>query len=128
MKIEHLAIWTKDIEKMKTFYLEFFEVSVNEKYFNPTKNFSSYFLSFPSGTRIELMHRPEISKQLEGLEQNLGLAHFAIALGSKQKVNDLTHTVRMKGYSILGEPRKTGDGYYESVITDPEGNQIELTV
>ena len=128
MTIEHLAIWTKDIEKMKTFYLEFFEVNANEKYFNPTKNFSSYFLSFPSGTRIELMHRPEISKQLEGLEQNLGLAHFAIALGSKQKVNDLTHTVRMKGYSILGEPRTTGDGYYESVITDPEGNQIELTV
>lgn len=128
MKIEHLAIWTKDIEKMKTFYLEFFEVSANEKYFNTTKNFSSYFLSFPNGTRIELMHRPEISKQLEGLEQNLGLAHFAIALGSKQKVNDLTHTVRMKGYSILGEPRTTGDGYYESVITDPEGNQIELTV
>ena len=128
MKIEHLAIWTKDIEKMKTFYLEFFEVSANEKYFNPTKNFSSYFLSFPSGTRLELMHRPEISKQLEGLEQNLGLAHFAIALGSKQKVDDLTNTLRMKGYSILGEPRTTGDGYYESVITDPEGNQIELTV
>lgn len=126
--IEHLAIWTKDIEKMKTFYLEYFEVSANEKYFNPTKKFSSYFLSFPSGTRIELMHRPEISKQLEGLEQNLGLAHFAIALGSKQKVDDLTHTLRMKGYSILGEPRTTGDGYYESVITDPEGNQIELTV
>jgi len=128
MKIEHLAIWTKDIEKMKTFYLEFFEVSANEKYFNPTKNFSSYFLSFPSGTRLELMHRPEISKQLEGLEQNLGLAHFAIALGSKQKVDDLTNTLRMKGYSVFGEPRTTGDGYYESVITDPEGNQIELTV
>ena len=128
MMIEHLAIWTKDIEKMKTFYLEFFEVSANEKYFNPTKNFSSYFLSFPSGTRLELMHRPEISKQLEGLEQNLGLAHFAIALVSKQKVDDLTHTLRMKGYSIFGEPRTTGDGYYESVIADPEGNQIELTV
>ena len=126
--IEHLAIWTKDIEKMKTFYLEYFEVSANEKYFNPTKKFSSYFLSFASGTRIELMHRPEIAKQLEGLEQNLGLAHFAIALGSKQKVDDLTHTLRMKGYSILGEPRTTGDGYYESVITDPEGNHIELTV
>ena len=128
MTIEHLAIWTKDIEKMKAFYLEFFEVNANEKYFNPTKNFSSYFLSFPSGTRIELMHRPEISKQLEGLEQNLGLAHFAIALGSKQKVDDLTNTLRMKGYSIFGEPRTTGDGYYESVIADPEGNQIELTV
>ena len=128
MKIEHLAIWAKDLEKIKTFYLEFFELSANEKYFNLTENFSSYFLSLASGARIELMNRSEISKQLEGLEQNLGLSHFAIALGSKQKVNDLTHTVRMKGYSILGEPRKTGDGYYESVITDPKGNQIELTV
>lgn len=128
MMIEHLAIWTKDIEKMKIFYLDFFELSANEKYFNPTKNFSSYFLSFASGTRIELMHRSEIAKQLEGLEQNLGLAHFAIALGSKQMVDDLTHTLRVKGYSILGKPRTTGDGYYESVVADPEGNQIELTI
>ena len=52
MTIEHLAIWTKDIEKMNAFYLEFFEVNANEKYFNPIKNFSSYFLSFPSGARI----------------------------------------------------------------------------
>ena len=128
MTIEHLAIWTKDIEKMNAFYLEFFEVNANEKYFNPIKKFSSYFLSFSSGTRIELMHRPDILKHLEGLEQNLGLAHFAIALGSKQMVDDLTHTLRVKGYSILGEPRTTGDGYYESVVADPEGNQIELTI
>ena len=97
MTIEHLAIWTKDIEKMKAFYLEFFEVNTNEKYFNPIKKFSSYFLSFSSGARIELMHRPDISMQLEGLEQNLGLAHFAIALGSNQLVDDLTHTLRVKG-------------------------------
>ena len=128
MTIEHLAIWTKDIEKMKAFYLEFFEVNANEKYFNPIKNFSSYFLSFPSGARIELMHSPKISRQMEGLKQNLGLAHFAIALGNKQIVDDLTHTLRVKGYSILGEPRTTGNGYYESVIADPEGNQIELTI
>tara|TARA_B110001452_G_scaffold146807_1_gene122094 strand:- start:1165 stop:1308 length:144 start_codon:yes stop_codon:yes gene_type:complete len=47
------------------------------------------------------MHRPDISMHLEGLEQNLGLAHFAIALGSNQMVDDLTHTLRVKGYSIL---------------------------
>ena len=128
MTIEHLAIWTKDIEKMKVFYLEFFEVNANEKYFNPIKKISSYFLSFSIGTRIELMHRPDISEHLVGLEQNLGLAHFAIALGIKQMVDDLTHTLRVKGYFILGEPRTTGDGYYESVVTDPEGNQIELTI
>tara|TARA_B110000037_G_scaffold194988_1_gene231093 strand:- start:21 stop:407 length:387 start_codon:yes stop_codon:yes gene_type:complete len=128
MTIEHLAIWSKDIEKMKAFYLEFFEVNANEKYFNPIKNFSSYFLSFPSGAQIELMHSPKISRQMEGLKQNLGLAHFAIALGNKQIVDDLTHTLRVKRYSILGEPRTTCNGHYESVIADPEGNQIELTI
>jgi lactoylglutathione lyase len=25
-------------------------------------------------------------------------------------------------------PRRTGDGYYESVVLDPEGNRLELTV
>ena len=60
MKIEHLAIWTQDLEKMKAFYLQFFAVTSNEKYHNPTKQFSSYFLTFESGARIELMHKPAI--------------------------------------------------------------------
>ncbi|MCG8321263.1 MAG: hypothetical protein MI921_17300 [Cytophagales bacterium] len=25
----------------------------------------------------------------------------------------------------MGEPRRTGDGYYESIILDPEGSRIE---
>ena len=128
MTIEYRTILTKDIEKMEVFYLKFFEVNANEKYFNSIKKISSYFLSFSSEARIELMHRPDISKHLEGLEQNLGFAHFAVALGSKQMVDDLTHTLRVKGYSILGERRTTGNGYYESVVADPEGNQIELTI
>ena len=128
MTIEYPTILIKDIEKMEVFYLKFFEVNANEKYFNSIKKISSYFLSFSSEARSELMHRPDISKHLEGLEQNLGFAHFAVALGSKQMVDDLTHTLRVKGYSILGERRTTGNGYYESVVADPEGNQIELTI
>lgn len=27
----------------------------------------------------------------------------------------------------ISGPRTTGDGYYESCILDPEGNQIEIT-
>jgi lactoylglutathione lyase len=57
-----------------------------------------------------------------------GLAHFAIAVGSKEKVNSLTEQLRNDGFEIAGEPRTTGDGYYESVIHDPEGNSIEITV
>ena len=112
---------------MRSFYLEHFDLRSNEKYFNPTKKFSSYFLSFDNGCRIELMHRPDLAELLSTSEETLGLTHFAISLGSKEKVDILTESLRSRGHQILGEPRTTGDGYYESVIADPEGNRVELT-
>jgi len=127
MKIEHLAIWVNDLELMKEFYLRFFDLQSNEKYHNPKKNFSSYFLSFPTGARLELMHRTDISERVENGDTKLGITHFAISLGSNEKVDVLTNTIRDAGYKIVGEPRTTGDGYYESVIADPEGNLIEIT-
>ena len=127
MKIEHIAIWTSDLEKMKDFYLHFFELESNEKYYNPKKEFSSYFLSFEEGARIELMHRPDISEFMDNMDAQLGLTHFAISVGSKEKVDALTETIRKNGFKVIGEPRTTGDGYYESVIADPEGNWIEIT-
>ena len=128
MKIEHIAIWTTDLEKMKDFYLQYFDVSANEKYHNPKKKFSSYFLSFKNGARIELMHRPDVSEILNTPGMNVGLAHFAVSVGSKERVDTLTENLRADGFDILGEPRTTGDGYYESVVSDPEGNQIEITI
>ena len=128
MRIEHLAIWVEDLEKMKTFYLKFFQLKCNEKYTNPKKQFSSYFLAFESGPRIELMHKPGLVQYSGYPEERLGLVHFAISLGSREKVDELTERIRESGFRVIGEPRTTGDGYYESVILDPEGNLIELTV
>jgi len=127
MRIEHIAIWTLDLEKMKRFYLKFFDLSANEKYYNPKKKFSSYFLAFENGARIELMRKPDVSEFIEKSNLKLGLTHFAISVGSKEKVNLLTELIRENGYNVIGEPRMTGDGYYESVIADPEGNLIEIT-
>ena len=127
MKIEHIAIWVIDLEKMKKFYLKFFDLSSNEKYYNQKKKFSSYFLSFKSGARIELMHRPDISEFIEKSNSKLGLAHFAVSVGTKNRVNSLTEKFRENGIRIIGDPRTTGDGYYESIISDPEGNLIEIT-
>lgn len=127
MKLEHLAIWVEDLEKMKAFYCRYFDMISGEKYHNPTKKFSSYFLSFASGARIELMHRPDISESV-GLNPYLGYAHIAISTGSKENVLTMTETLRKDGYTVSGEPRTTGDGYFESVILDPEGNSIELTI
>jgi len=57
----------------------------------------------------------------------LGLAHFAVSVGTKERVNSLTEKFRENGIRIIGDPRTTGDGYYESIISDPEGNLIEIT-
>lgn len=129
MKIEHLAIWVKDLESMKLFYKKYFNATAGEKYHNPKKNFHSYFLSFEQGCRLELMYKPEIpDNKNEVTHQALGIIHFAISVGSKQKVDNLTETLRNAGYKIIGEPRTTGDGYYESVVLDPENNRIEITI
>ena len=125
MKIEHVAIWVKELEQMRTFYERYFSVTSNKKYVNPEKGFSSYFLSFHTGARLEIMHRDDM--EARGYA-GLGWAHIAISLGTKEKVDALTEKLRDDGFHIFGEPRITGDGYYESVVEDPEGNLIELTV
>lgn len=128
MKIEHIAIWTKDLEAMKAFYVKYFQTRAGEKYHNPIKKFQSYFLTFDGGCRLELMHMENEDKKVNDVRESYqGLSHFAISLGNKQKVDLLTEQLRQDGFSIVGEPRTTGDGYYESVALDPEGNRIELT-
>lgn len=128
MKIEHLAIWVKDLYKMREFYMDYFNATSNELYHNPTKQFSSYFLTFDSGARLELMHKSQIKSGSHSKQEFFGYAHFAISLGSKEAVDQMTEKFRSNGLRVKGEPRTTGDGYYESVIVDPEGNLIELTV
>lgn len=128
MKIEHIAIWVDDLEKMKTFYLTFFDLESNTKYTNPRKGFSSYFLSFPSGARLELMTKSDVTSGRDRKTLKAGLAHFAISVGSKERVDSITKLIESSGFNVESFPRITGDGYYESVISDPEGNLIELTV
>lgn len=127
MKIEHIAIWVKDLEKMRDFYTRYFGMKCNEKYINEMKKFSSYFLSFESGTRIEIMHKAGISDQQIDCAEMYGLAHFAISVGDRRKVEKLTEDFRNNGIKVIGGPRVTGDGYYESIVQDPEGNLVEIT-
>lgn len=129
MKIEHIAIWSRNIEKLKEFYCRYFQATSGEKYFNPKKNFQSYFLSFDDGCRLELMQMPGIPDSRNSVHlQFTGIIHFAISVGSEEAVDAVTQQLRKDGFEIAGEPRITGDGYYESVIFDPEGNRIEITI
>jgi len=126
MRIEHIALWVKDLEKMKDFYTLYFNTEVSEKYYNPLKQFSSYFLTFENGARLEIMNKPGLETSLQPMIS--GWAHIAVSVGSREAVDILTERLNEDGYTIAGNPRTTGDGYYESVILDPEGNQIEITV
>ncbi|HDR4604504.1 VOC family protein [Bacillus cereus] len=126
MKIEHVAIWVNNLEGMRDFYKQYFNGEENSLYHNPKKQFESYFITFEGGARLELMKQVGIDDNTQ--TQTIGYAHIAFSVGSKEKVNELTNTLREAGYPVLNGPRTTGDGYYESVVSDPEGNQIEITI
>jgi lactoylglutathione lyase len=129
MKIEHLALWVKDLERMRSFYETYFGGIANEKYVNSAKQFQSYFLRFESGCRLELMQKPTIPDNRNDVyQQYVGLIHFAISVGAKEAVDELTGRLKQDGFEVLDGPRTTGDGYYESVVLDPEGNRIEITI
>ncbi len=127
MKIEHLAMWTQQLETMRAFFERYFYGRSSDQYSNPRTGFQSYFLTFADGARLELMQRNDIAPRDSGGEQ-VGLAHLAMSVGSRTAVDQLTERLRADGFQVVSEPRTTGDGYYESVILDPDGNRIEITI
>ncbi|MBK9925297.1 MAG: VOC family protein [Anaerolineales bacterium] len=129
MNIEHIAFWVYDLDAFCAFYEHNFGASVGPLYENPANGFRSRFLSFSTGARIEAMTTTTLSPiQLPDGAQRMGLTHIAVSLGSESAVDKLTAELKAQGVPVLDGPRRTGDGYYESVILDPEGNRLELTV
>lgn len=127
MKIEHVALYVRDLEAAKTFFMTYFDASAGAIYHNRATGFRSYFLSFDGGARLELMNRPSLADD-ESASPKTGYAHLAFSVGSREAVDALTERLRRDGYALVSGPRVTGDGYYESCITDAEGNWIEITV
>ena len=128
MRIEHIALWTRNLERCKRFYVDYFGAVAGSGYVNPTKGFESCFLSFGEGARIEAMTTSTLNPVvIEPGAQRMGLTHFAVSLGSEQLVDELTQRLKADGHPVLDGPRRTGDGYYESVVLDPDGNRVEIT-
>lgn len=126
MRIEHAALYVCDLEAARDFFVKYFGASSNGGYHNPKTGFSSYFLTFDGGSRLEIMTRPDI-EEFEKPPFRTGWAHIAFSVGSREAVDALTERLRADGYEITSEPRTTGDGYYESCVSDKEGNQIEIS-
>lgn len=128
MRLDHVAIWAADIERMRVFYETYFDARSNPRYENARKRFTSYFLTFPGGGRLELMHRPDIAPLPDAQRSSefIGYAHLGVELGSRAAVDALTTRLQGDGFALLDGPRRTGDGYYESMVADPEGNRIVI--
>ena len=110
MTINHIALYVEDLEGEKDFFETYFGGKAGDKYHNnKTGNI------------------PGLKKRENKLNLT-GYVHIAFNTGSKENVNSLTERLRTDGFTITSEPRTTGDGYYESVIKDKEGNLIEITI
>lgn len=127
MKIEHAAVYVRDLEGARAFFQTYFGAVSGPLYQNPTTGFSSYFLTFEEGSRLELMTLPRLEMG-EGAGPRTGYAHLALSVGSREAVDQLTGRLRQAGYPVLSGPRTTGDGYYESCIAGAEGLRIEITI
>jgi lactoylglutathione lyase len=123
-RIEHIGLWVRDLPAVAAFYSNYFGARVGPLYENRAKGFTSRFLEFSGGARLEIMTRVDVNTAAAG--EGLGFAHVAIAVGSEAVVDDLATRLRADGFGILSGPRRTGDGYYECVVLDPEGNRVEI--
>lgn len=127
MRIAHVAVWTRNLERLREFYETHFGAKAGPKYVSQSRPFESYFLSFESGARLEIMQMPSVADGANISGPLRGYAHLAISVASEGDVDRLTSRLADAGCEVLANPRRTGDGCYETVVADPDGNPIEIT-
>ena len=129
MILEHVAIWTDNLEQLKHYYVKYFDATANEKYTNEQNQFQSYFLTFQSGARLEIMTMPGVpeNKNDTVTKQHKGIIHLAFGVNTMKEVDEKATGLLSAGFQILRGPRKTGDGYYEFETLDPDHNRLEVT-
>lgn len=127
MKIAHVALWTADLDRLCAFWETTFGAVSGAPYESRNRpGFSSRFLTLKDGPSIEIMQGPWIAAP-DTIPERAGYAHIALSLGSREAVDEMAETAASKGI-LVAPARMTGDGFYEAVLRDPDGNLIEITV
>ncbi len=125
MNIAHVALWTRNLDAQVHFWQTVFGGQRNERYLSKNRpGFESHFITLSDGPTIELMTVPDLPDRPSHPEF-VGWAHIALNVGSRADVDRMAEQARLSNM-LLSAPRMTGDGYYEAVIADPDGNRIEL--
>jgi lactoylglutathione lyase len=93
MTLEHVAIWTSDTDRLKDFYVKFFNGVANNKYINTQKEFESYFLSFKSGARLEIMKMKGVPDNLNDTIQKQDFLYSAVHGKQETDIMNLKHWI-----------------------------------
>ena len=147
MTIDHVAVYARDLEKLRAFYEAYFGGKSNDGYFNPRTGLRTYFLSFDGGARLEIMHRPGLEPS-SGTALREGVAHLSFRLESREAVvldsdrigeiiNRNPANVVLR-FEIIGKPSHAGlapeDGIHalkaaaKAVNDIPVGNVDDISV
>jgi len=108
MRIDHVAMYVRDLERAKDFFMRYFGAKPNELYHNQKTGFRSYFLTFDQGARLEIMNKPEAKDSGAELART-GFIHGAFSVGSKEKVDELSRS--MTYLELSNEP-----GYMDEFV------------
>jgi len=125
-QIEHIALVTGDLDGLCDFYRLLGAVASPPSGASETGR-RSCTLDF-CGIRLEVFERRSSDGDVEGGGPSPGLLHLGFALGSADAVDELTGVLAAGGHRVLEPPRRGELGRYESVVLDPDGNRLKLTV
>jgi lactoylglutathione lyase len=128
MQLEHFAIWTSQLDVLKDFYEKYFGGRAGAKYVDSTGRFSSYFITFPTGAKLEIMQLPEVQpRQHDQRYPVSGYTHMAFRVNTPDEVKILTQLLCQDGFKLEKPLQWTADGFYESAVFDPDQNIVEIT-
>lgn len=109
MKIAHMALWTRDLERQARFWVSFFDGVINEKYCSKTNpGFESYFVNIGEDIAIELMTKPGLTHPVPD-NNTSGWVHLALSVGGAGHVDALAIRAKNRAsWSPDREPPVTG--------------------
>jgi len=125
-QIEHIALATDDVEALRDFYLKLGAMA-SPPSTDPDTGLRACVLDF-CGVRLELLERPSGSEGAAGDLRSPVLLHLGFTLGSADAVDEVSGKLLAAGYRLLEPPHRSQLGRYESVVLDPDGNRLKLTV
>lgn len=126
-KVDHITLTVKDFQKSKEFYTKLF---VNYLGANILLDEEKMFgVQFDSGFLFEITPENLEFKASKFNRYQVGLHHFALDLGSKQKIDEVYQKLLDLKVKILDTPTfypEYAEGYYAVFWEDPNGFKMEF--